>query len=109
MSPTPSVAISGLTWSLEMRTPLTTPTSAETTSTAATAGSIISGRPCMMNEASTAATLIMLATERSIDPARIAKVWPRATMPSATILCRRPITPSVSSILVSPVQSATPT
>ena len=35
MSPTPSVAISGLTCSLEMSAPLTTPTSAETASTAA--------------------------------------------------------------------------
>ena len=48
MSPTPSVAISGLTWSLEMIAPLTAPTKAETTSTRATAGAIISGRPCMI-------------------------------------------------------------
>jgi len=101
--------MNGLTCRREMMAPLTTPTSAETASTTRTAASIMSARPCMMNEARTAATLIMLATERSIDPAMIAKVWPSATIPSATMRSSRPMTPSVSSILVCPVQNATPT
>ena len=41
-SPTPSVAISGLTCNPEISAPLITPTTAEIASTAATAGSIIS-------------------------------------------------------------------
>ena len=85
MSPTPSVAMNGLTCRREMMAPFTTPTSAETASTIRTAASIMSARPCMMNDASTAATLIRLATERSIDPAMMAKVCPSATMPSPTI------------------------
>ena len=98
----------GLTCNRETSKPLISPTSAETASTAATATSIISGLPCMMKEASTAATLIKLATERSIDPARMTKVCPIATIPSATIRCKRPTTPSTSSILVCPVENATP-
>jgi hypothetical protein len=74
-----------LTCNREIRAPLITPTTAEITSTTATAGSIISGRPCMMKEASTAATLMRLATERSIEPARMANVWPTATSPSPTM------------------------
>ena len=98
----------GLTCSRETSTPLMSPTMAETASTAITATNIISGLPCMMNEASTAPTLIKLATERSIDPARMTKVCPIATIPSATIRCRRPTTPSTSCILVCPVENATP-
>ena len=98
----------GLTCSRETSTPLMSPTMAETASTTITATNIISGLPCMMNDASTAATLIKFATERSMDPARMTKVCPIATIPSATIRCRRPTTPSTASILVCPVEIATP-
>jgi hypothetical protein len=39
----------------------------------------------MMKEAMTAATLMRLATERSIEPPKITNVCPSATMPSATM------------------------
>ena len=41
------------------------------------------GSPRMMNEASTAPTLIRLPTDRSIEPHRMTSVCPSATVPSA--------------------------
>ena len=63
----PSVAIRGLTCSLVMTSPLATPTTAAVAITAAMAGRIIPGWPCMIQDAWTAATLTRLATDKSID------------------------------------------
>ncbi len=101
--------MSGLTLSFATTRPLTAPTAAEIASTATTAGSIMPGSPRMMNEAITAPTLIRLPTDRSIEPARMTKVWPSAVMPSATMRCSRPTIPPRSSWLSERVQSATAT
>lgn len=83
ISAMPSVAISGLTSSLVIISPFSVPTTAPISSTARIAGSIIAGSPFMIAEETTADAEIRCATDRSIEPTRIAKVWPTAVMPSA--------------------------
>ena len=101
--------MSGETLSLAITSPLMSiPNAAAAMArTAITAGTIRAGSPCMMKEAITAPVLIRLPTDRSIEPHRMTKVWPSATMPSATIRCSRPTIPSVPSWLSEPVQTAT--
>ena len=82
-----------------MTSPFDQPTTAPMASTASTAGSIIAGSPDMMKDASTADTEMRLATDRSIEATRMAKVWPMAVMPSAIERPRMPMRFSKRQIL----------
>ncbi len=81
ISDMPSVAISGLTSSRAMTSPLIRPITAPMARTAAMAGSIMAGLPFMTTEVTTAAAEMTLATLRSIEATRMAKVCPMAVMP----------------------------
>ena len=52
------------------------------------AGTSIDSRPSMVSAPTSEARLIRYDTDRSSEPARIATVWPTATMPRATLRWR---------------------
>ena len=87
----------GETFSRVMTNPFTTPIARDSSTTASTAGTIMAELPRMVAEAATAATLITVPTDRSMEPQRITTVWPSATVPSATMRCSRPTRPPIPS------------